>query len=274
MKSKKGFTLVELLAVIAILAILFIMALPAVLRMFNSARKDSFTNEVNTVIRTARQQYLLSGGTDTTWSNAEGSIKSLDLTGNSQLRYYVKMNNEGKITKLQVTNGDFQYNKSGIIDVAESSDVQTVSELAEGEIIDASGKNIEFVSRSNPNSITRGDEIAIDTEHFYVVSTNSTETVLLAKYNLYVGEVYDYDSTPSGWRNTYIKTITASDEGYGLQNSTAKGHNVGGSYPSTTRVGGIPFASSAYWYDAANNRVLDEYNHKFDGTSPQEYEPI
>ena len=100
--KKRGFTLVELLAVIAILAILVIMALPAVLRMFNSARKDSFTNEVNTIIRTARQQYLLSGGQDTTWSNASGSTKSLDLTGNSRLIYYVKMDNEGKITKLQV----------------------------------------------------------------------------------------------------------------------------------------------------------------------------
>ena len=36
--KKKGFTLVELLAVIAILAILVIMALPAVLSMFTKAR--------------------------------------------------------------------------------------------------------------------------------------------------------------------------------------------------------------------------------------------
>ena len=128
--KKKGFTLVELLAVIAILAILVIMALPAVLRMFNNARRDSFTNEVNTIIRTARQQYLLSDGTQTTWSNASGSTSTLDLTGNSQLKYYVQMNNEGKITKLQVSNGDFQYdvtNNAGI-DVAESTDVQEVTE--------------------------------------------------------------------------------------------------------------------------------------------------
>ena len=133
--KKKGFTLVELLAVIAILAILVIMALPAVLRMFNQARKDSFTNEVNTIIRTARQQYLLSGGTDTTWSNAEGSTKSLDLTGNSGLRYYVKMNNEGKITKLQVSNGDFQYNvtNNAGIDVASSNDVEAVT--SENELV-------------------------------------------------------------------------------------------------------------------------------------------
>ncbi len=142
--KRKGFTLVELLAVIAILAILVIMALPAVLRMFNSARKDSFTNEVNTVIRTARQQYLLSGGSDTTWSNAEGSTSTLDLTGNSRLKYYVQMNNEGKITKLQVTNGDFQYNvtNNAGIDVVESNSVQVVSELDDNEILVISSENV------------------------------------------------------------------------------------------------------------------------------------
>ena len=39
MKNKKGFTLVELLAVIAILAILVIIALPNVMGMFNEAKK-------------------------------------------------------------------------------------------------------------------------------------------------------------------------------------------------------------------------------------------
>ncbi|NLC97314.1 MAG: prepilin-type N-terminal cleavage/methylation domain-containing protein, partial [Erysipelotrichaceae bacterium] len=45
---KKGFTLVELLAVIAILAILIIIALPNVLEMFNNAKKDVFVTEVKT----------------------------------------------------------------------------------------------------------------------------------------------------------------------------------------------------------------------------------
>ncbi len=181
--KKKGFTLVELLAVIAILAILVIMALPAVLRMFNSARKDSFTNEVNTVIRTARQQYLLSGGTDTRWSNIEGSTKSLDLTGNSNLIYYVQMNSGGKITKLQVTNGDYQYNitNNNGIDVASSIDVE---EVTDSNAIEVGVNPTTFISRANENSITAEDEVAIGTDHFYVVSSDENETVLLTKYDL------------------------------------------------------------------------------------------
>ena len=123
--KKRGFTLVELLAVIAILAILVIMALPAVLRMFRQARIDSFTNEVNTIIRTTRQQYLLDGGVPTTYTNASGSSSKLNLTGNSELKYIVKINGEGKVTKVQVTNGSYCYNKSSSdIDMASSKDVK------------------------------------------------------------------------------------------------------------------------------------------------------
>ena len=41
-KTNKGFTLVELLAVIVILAIIMIIAIPAVLETMQSARKKTF----------------------------------------------------------------------------------------------------------------------------------------------------------------------------------------------------------------------------------------
>ena len=43
--KKKGFTLVELLAVIAILAILVIIALPNVMGMFNTAKENDKSKE-------------------------------------------------------------------------------------------------------------------------------------------------------------------------------------------------------------------------------------
>ena len=36
------------------------------------------------------------------------------------------MNGNGQIIKLQVTNGDFQYNKSGVIDIANAEDGETI----------------------------------------------------------------------------------------------------------------------------------------------------
>ena len=68
--NKKGFTLVELLAVIAILAILVIIALPNVLGMFNQAKKDTFTTETKEMVKIAQQQYLATFGKFTRYATA------------------------------------------------------------------------------------------------------------------------------------------------------------------------------------------------------------
>ena len=244
--KKRGFTLVELLAVIAILAILVIMALPAVLRMFNQARIDTFSNEINTILRTAKQQYLLEGGNAQTWTNADGSTNKLPLTGNSKLKYYVSIDGNGKITELQATNGEYQYSKSGIIEEVIKNDIKVVSELSEEDklVIDGNGSSssITYVNRQNEGSITVGDEVAIDTEHFYVISSDSTNTVLLAKYNLLVGDVYNKNG--SNWE--FTKTLTTSDTGYGLQSETAKGSYSG----CTDYTGVVAFSGKGYWDNA------------------------
>lgn len=48
--NKKGFTLVELLAVIVILAILIIFAMPAVISTMETARAGTFKNEINALV--------------------------------------------------------------------------------------------------------------------------------------------------------------------------------------------------------------------------------
>ena len=255
--KKKGFTLVELLAVIAILAILVIMALPAVLKMFNQARKDSFTNEVNTIIRTSRQQYLLSGGQAKTYSNAEGSTDTLNLTGNSRLKYLAAIDGNGKITKLQVTNGDFQYNieNAAGIDIAESSDVQAISELEESEILVITKESsFIFVNRQNPSLITIGDEVSIGSEHFYVIGSNSNETVLFAKYNLLVGNIFRKEP-PSESNYSFVRELTSNDEGYGLQSASTIAI-ISDEYNQFT--GTVAFAGTSYW--AEENALISPYN--------------
>ena len=131
--KKKGFTLVELLAVIAILAILVIIALPNVLSMYRQARENSFQNEVKEVFRTAQQQFLIDSMTPTgagasvfyksdgvSIYNSAGSTavsnlgKKLDLQGGgTNFKYCIKLDSEGKVTQLIVSNGTYiYYNKS------------------------------------------------------------------------------------------------------------------------------------------------------------------
>ena len=141
--EKKGFTLVELLAVIAILAILVIIALPNVLGMFNSAKEDTFITQARDVVTTAQSRYVMDTGaytyyvskafpgtctgatgttreacttaggtwtyTETTCNDATAKVSELKMTGNSALNFVVKFNGKGDVIKLTVWDGTYSY---------------------------------------------------------------------------------------------------------------------------------------------------------------------
>ena len=54
MKNNKGFTLVELLAVVALMAILLVIAGPAVLSFTTRMKSDMFCSKVDTVVKSAQ----------------------------------------------------------------------------------------------------------------------------------------------------------------------------------------------------------------------------
>ena len=125
--KKKGFTLVELLAVIAILAILVIIALPNVMGMFNQAKKNSFITEVQDIYNAAVQQRIADslGSTkqnvycrletdatklsepDVQGITDSGSVKELDLSGRKGLRYCIMFNKAGEVTTYVATDGSY-----------------------------------------------------------------------------------------------------------------------------------------------------------------------
>ena len=105
--KNKGFTLVELLAVIAILAILVIIALPNVLKMFNDDKKDSFLTEAKTVYSEVSKKYISESrkGNKLTYVSSEDDTK-LDMTGKS-LKYCVLLNADGSVKNMKVLNGEW-----------------------------------------------------------------------------------------------------------------------------------------------------------------------
>ncbi len=106
--KKKGFTLVELLAVIAILAILVIIALPNVLEMFREAKENTFVTEAQKIFQTAKTQYVndsISGsGVGVCYSSAKNPLK---LDGKS-MNYYIKFSAAGDIVHFQVYDESYQ----------------------------------------------------------------------------------------------------------------------------------------------------------------------
>ena len=126
MKNKKGFTLVELLAVIAILAVLVIIALPNVMKLFRGARKDTFLNEVKSMLTGAESAYLSEVITHNRKINIVASNEELTNLANSNLKpnespkisgkmdydnqkidYYIELDSKGKPVKYIFTNGSF-----------------------------------------------------------------------------------------------------------------------------------------------------------------------
>ena len=105
--KEKGFTLVELLAVIAILAILVIIALPNVLKMFNDSKKNSFLTEAKTIYSEVSKKYISESmkGNKLTYISSEDDTK-LEMTGRD-LQYCVFLNNDGSVKSMKVSNGEW-----------------------------------------------------------------------------------------------------------------------------------------------------------------------
>ena len=112
--KKKGFTLVELLAVIAILAILVIIALPNVMGMFNNAKKSSFETEVKNIVKYSGQQWMQDSLTSVnathTYATSGTGIKKIDsLDSRAALKYEVVLDDQGRITSIYVQDGTYYY---------------------------------------------------------------------------------------------------------------------------------------------------------------------
>ena len=106
--NRKGFTLVELLAVIAILALLVIIALPNVLSMFNKAKKDTFLTEAKNIFKESASKYI----SDNMHNSNEGNIYCKSETDSKNpldmdvgdTYYYIEKDNTGKTIKFVVWN--------------------------------------------------------------------------------------------------------------------------------------------------------------------------
>ena len=121
MKNQKGFTLVELLAVISILAILVLISMPAIMDMYRNAKKDSFLNEVRNLLSGAESAFLseaiknnkievvASKNELVDLANQNGQQKlsgKIDYTG-KEIDYYIELDNHGKPQRYVFSDGNY-----------------------------------------------------------------------------------------------------------------------------------------------------------------------
>ena len=191
--KNKGFTLVELLAVIAILAILVIIALPNVLKMFNDAKKNSFLTEAKTVYSEVSKKYISETmkGNKLTYISSEDDIK-LEMTGRD-LQYCVLLNTDGSVKSMKVSNGEW---------IAELPSGKKITDLKSSDLEDG---NLNDYDCYNPFRDDSWETIASN------VKAGSTS-------NYHVGDEKEVDLGTYGTHKVRIANLNSpTKEGCGME---------------------------------------------------------
>ena len=131
--KNKGFTLVELLAVIAILAILVIIAIPNVLKMFNDSKKNAFMVQARKTANVAQEHTVLSNDKTFDCNSLLTGQKFKDCTAT------VDKNNQVSVDVL----GSGAYEHFLMVDVTPNANSGTFVDLSKLNTIDI-GTEKEF----------------------------------------------------------------------------------------------------------------------------------
>lgn len=121
MKNKKGFTLVELLAVIALIGVLLLLVTPNVLKLFTGAKKSLFYDETLSLYNNAYTTYIYNTSegdyTKRFCRGKDTTTKLLDVEEKDGLYYDISVNSYGEVVSLKVSDETFGIsvsNQSGI----------------------------------------------------------------------------------------------------------------------------------------------------------------
>ena len=185
---KKGFTLMELLAVIVILAIISLIAVPVVLKIISDAKDASN-------MRSA-EKYLEASELAITRKNLETKVSdgACSIQANSNLDCD-GIEIEVEIKGTTPTSGVINFDKGEIITVLNLKlDNKYYNKKLNGKLV-ATNKPVGGICEYE-GELTEGTEVKCGTESFYVLDNSDTETItLLAKYNLNVGYYYENSDT-------------------------------------------------------------------------------
>ena len=193
--KKKGFTLVELLAVIAILALLVLVAVPNVLGMFNKAKKDTFLTEAKNIFKESANKYI----SDNMHNSNKGNIYCKSQTDSKNpldmdigdTYYYIEKDNTGKTIKFVA------WNSSGYVTKIVGDNVMlndvTNDNMTESSVKDITCNNVltnlEVISKLTKTYTINANASAETSNEgkltISIASSNTTDEFNKVKYIIY-----------------------------------------------------------------------------------------
>ena len=170
MKKKKGFTLVELLAVIVILAVILVIAVPQIMSVIESARKGSIESTAKLIAEGAEREY-----TNRKILGKDTNIKCSDVSSMNSNDYgpcVITFDNRGKATVKVIGKGKFEgYTCNGN---------STNMECVKGEIPGSTETAAQYFSYSE---VDDGTEV-VKTADVTIKDKNKCESYLASKFNI------------------------------------------------------------------------------------------
>ena len=164
--KRKGFTLVEMLAVVAILGILVIIVLPNVLKNYRDAKKVAFIDEAKTVYTKATDKYVYERSKGNKLGYLSNEQNPLELMNAEDLEYMVRIDSDGRVTAFRLANKDFciigigdflnGYTKEDIIDMTDEEEAAkcVLATISDGEVLTVNfGNDLGTTGGYDPRTI-------------------------------------------------------------------------------------------------------------------------
>ena len=239
MKNNKGFTLVELLAVIAIMAILLIIALPNVLKMFNESKEKIFLTESKSVFKEAINQTIKDRNfSDVIYCKSmNDEVNPLDMSGRD-IYYYIKANvNDNTGTIIVWDNERYAKYKGDKLDPSVLDNAEKITDDIKNATCDNIAEAVGLVDKISDTYKVTGSVTFGDSQHLslnikmnnmndstfskvkYVISRKLKDETTYTKVNEYVAtnkaEGFNYtflDETNSYSMDTKYQVVAYTDD--------------------------------------------------------------
>lgn len=151
MRNKKGFTLVEIIAVIALIGVVMLLVTPNIVNLFKSAKKSLFQDEVLSLYNNAYTTYIYRSSegdyTKRFCVGKDANLNKLDIEDTERLYYDITVNSYGEVISLKVSDGTFGINMTNSNGIKKKN-------VKNAHITDAFDINCNGGSSVNPNPPT------------------------------------------------------------------------------------------------------------------------
>ena len=172
----KGFTLVEMMAVIAVLGLLVVLVLPNVLKSYRDAKKISFINEAKTVYKASTDKYVSEKTKGKKigliQKEEDGVVNELSLNEAGDLHYTIRLDSEGRVTSFKLSNGEFCI--VGVGDFLGTYEKEDVIELSDEE----------RAHECNVTSIQDNQKFILKLQNKETVKLDYSPKIIYLKYNV------------------------------------------------------------------------------------------